>query len=298
MTDHLDTTPSAQPQPLLQPKPQPPTQNGLPGTAGSPSVSLKIGRTSVMLYLNSYRKPADGTPGCSVQEYLGSFSIHASEIPPAFDALLRQATSGRPERYRALVERLQERVLEPARLRWQTRQRQQQREQLLGLLAFAHQQLEAVDGVPDAVSHLVEAPVRAAVDLVVRRAQCLQVPEPGTDKLPDVADDTVTADGAVAEPVEAKDLDSAEDRLQALLTTINSACSEIASMMPEAARRFRRGHPFEDKTVEQVHRLWFLTSDAIAALNGRGQLKRPKMWEALRATAMNSAHAEAPADRS
>lgn len=62
--------------------------------AGITSVSLKIGRASVMLYANSYRKPTAVSAGCSTQEYLGSFSVHATEIPPVFDALLRQATSG------------------------------------------------------------------------------------------------------------------------------------------------------------------------------------------------------------
>ena len=68
-----------------------------------------------------------------------------------------------------------------------------------------------------------------------------------------------------------------------LLMRINGACQEISAMMPEAADQFRRGHPFQDYTVELVRQLWFDSSDAIAALNGRGQLKRPKMWDALRA---------------
>jgi len=53
-------------------------------------------------------------------------------------------------------------------------------------------------------------------------------------------------------------------------------------MMPEAAKQFRRGYPFQEHTVDLVRQLWFNSSDAIAALNGRGQLKRPKVWESLR----------------
>ena len=74
-----------------------------------------------------------------------------------------------------------------------------------------------------------------------------------------------------------------------LLMRINGACQEISSMMPEAARQFRRGYPFQDHTVELVRQLWFNSSDAIAALNGRGQLKRPKVWESLRAEVLSGA---------
>ena len=77
------------------------------------SVSLKIGSTSVMLYANCYRKPNDGASGFSTQEYLGSFSVNATEVPTEFDALLRQATAGRPQRYLELHERIKTRVLEP-----------------------------------------------------------------------------------------------------------------------------------------------------------------------------------------
>ena len=261
------------------------------------SVSLKIGRTSVMLYRNEYLKPAGNRPGCSVQDYLGSFSVHATEIPPAFDALLRRATSGRPERYRALLERLEERVLAPARRRHAEQLRQQQHDHILGLLGFAQQQLQAVSAVPDPLTHLVAAEVRDAVAQVVHSAQQLQV-MPGTAfpaTSPEAGDtparESNTASGVapVEPPDEAPDVKTPEERLQALLMRINGACQEISSMMPEAAKQFRRGYPFQDQTVELVRQLWFNSSDAIAALNGRGQLKRPKVWETLRAEVLSGA---------
>ena len=276
------------PQPPRRARPRRP----LPASAiEGASVSLKIGRTSVMLYANRYRKPTGGLPGCSEQVYLGSFSVHATEIPTAFLALLRQATSGRPERYRALLERLEQRVLAPARQRHAEQLRQQQRDHILGLLGFAQQQLQAVGGVPNAAAHLAVSEVRAAVTQVVHSAQRLQVmPEvsfPGTgletDDTPALASSTASGTEPVEAPKAVDEVASPEERLQMLLMRINGACQEISSMMPEAARQFRRGYPFQDHTVDLVRQLWFSTSDAIVALNGRGQLKRPKMWDALRA---------------
>lgn len=263
------------------------------------SVSLKIGRTSVMLYANSYRKPTAVSAGCSTQEYLGSFSVHATEIPPVFDALLRQATSGRPERYRALVERLEQRVLAPARQRHLERLQQQQRAHILGLLDFARQQLGAVGDVHGMPTHLGSPEVREAVERVVRSAQRLQAgtaepAEPAgagqatAEVCVEVCVEAHGGDDALAHeqaPADAPAREDAEALLQARLVAIHEACQDIAAMMPEAARRFRRGHPFEDRTVELVRQLWFSTSGAIAALNGRSQLKRPKTWDARRAEA-------------
>lgn len=86
-------------------------------TARTPgSVSLKLSRTSVMLYENGYERLSDGR-AASTQRYLGSFPRSATDIPPKFGALLREATRGRPERYQALLERIEHEVLGPARLR-------------------------------------------------------------------------------------------------------------------------------------------------------------------------------------
>ncbi len=301
MTDHANPPQDdlfdrglASPQPPRRARPRRPLPaSGIDGA----SVSLKIGRTSVMLYANRYRKPTGGLPGCSEQVYLGSFSVHATEIPSAFLALLRQATSGRPERYRALVERLEQRVLAPARQRHAEQLRQQQRDHTLGLLGFAQQQLQAVGGVPNAAAHLAVPEVRAAVTQVVHSAQRLQVmPEvafPGTGletgDTHALASSTASGAEPVEAPAEANDAESPEERLQMLLMRINSACQEISSMMPEAAKQFRRGYPFQEHTVELVRQLWFNSSDAIAALNGRGQLKRPKVWETLRAEVLSGA---------
>jgi hypothetical protein len=81
-----------------------------------PSVSLKINRSSVMLYANHYVRLPEGV-GATSQSYLGSFPVNATEVPERFEALLRQATQGRPERYLALMERITREVLVPARER-------------------------------------------------------------------------------------------------------------------------------------------------------------------------------------
>lgn len=73
-----------------------------------------------------------------------------------------------------------------------------------------------------------------------------------------------------------------EAKLVRLLRAIESACDEVIALMPESARHFKRGHEFQPETVRQVQRVWFKASDAIAALNGRQPLKRPKNWEPMR----------------
>lgn len=73
-----------------------------------------------------------------------------------------------------------------------------------------------------------------------------------------------------------------ETKLGRLLRAIESACDEVVALMPESARHFKRGHEFQPETVRQVQRIWFKSSDAIAALNGRQPLKRPKNWEPMR----------------
>jgi len=73
-----------------------------------------------------------------------------------------------------------------------------------------------------------------------------------------------------------------EAKLVRLLRAIETACDEVVALMPESARHFKRGHDFRPETVRQVQRVWFKASDAIASLNGRQPLKRPKNWEPLR----------------
>lgn len=83
-------------------------------------------------------------------------------------------------------------------------------------------------------------------------------------------------------PALAPETETAEDRLVRLLRTIEAACVEVEALMPESAKQFRRGFEFRDETVRQVRRVWFKCADAISAMNGRQQLKRPKNWEPLR----------------
>ncbi len=52
--------------------------------------------------------------------------------------------------------------------------------------------------------------------------------------------------------------------------------------MPESRGVFRRGHEFEWETVKQVQRLWFKTTDAIAALSQRTQFRRGSNWSKRR----------------
>lgn len=149
--------------------PRPRTFNGPSDVLGDVSASLKIGRISVKLYAIVYLNPADGARGGTLREYVAWFSAHATEIPIAFDAVLRMMTFRRPERYRALVARLRVHVLEPARLRAQARQRQQQRDHLMELPTFARQPLGAADVEPDSESHLAHPSMRQGLNLLVER---------------------------------------------------------------------------------------------------------------------------------
>ena len=248
------------------------------------SVSLKIGRTSVMLYANRYRKAADGRPGYSVQEYLCSFSVNSTDIPPEIDALLRQVTCGKPARYRELIERLTYRVLEPARQRLLERQQEQQKQHALALLGFANDQLEHLGLSGVQAAHLADPQVQEALRGVLNNAQSLLTPlkEPSSPPL------VCSGSHSPAQLPDEQQLDDAEPekRLRQLLKQINAASAELAGLMPESARKFRRGHAFEDSTVELVRQLWFRTSDAVAALGGRTQLRRPKQWDHLRGQVM------------
>lgn len=244
-----------------------------PSTVSPQSVSLKIGRTSVMLYANGYREEASDGRGQSTQEYLASFSVNATQIPPQFDALLRQVTCRQPERYEQLVERLTQRVLEPARQRAQERQRLQQKQQTLAVLGFALQQLQGLQAAAD-------PQVQRAVAELLSVAQGLVKPESGLDPTPVKTSPTgidVAAEGPAVQP---------EERLAQLLALTNAHLTEMASLMPESAGKFRKGHAFKESTVARVREFWFRTSDAVAALGGRGQLRRPKSWEHLREQVM------------
>lgn len=251
----------------------------LAGSTG-PSISMKINRTSVMLYANEYCKPPDGGAGHAVQRYLGSCSVNVTELPAAFHALLREGTRGQPERYLALMQRLQDRVLEPARQRQREFERRQRHQQVLGTLGTAIQHLSELEGLPELDEHLHERPVQQAVKRLFDAVNNLQrVPAP-------VAPVTAPSELLPQEPAELASPDEAERCLQEQLAIINQACTKVIDMMPEAARQFKKGHSFHEKTVKMVQRSWFHVSDMQSALSGRTALRRPKSWDGMREQVM------------
>ena len=253
----------------------------LAGSTG-PSISMKINRTSVMLYANEYCKPPDGGAGHAVQRYLGSCSVNVTELPAAFHALLREGTRGQPERYLALMQRLQDRVLEPARQRQRELKRRQRHQQVLGTLGTAIQHLSELEGLPELDEHLHERPVQQAVKRLFDAVNNLQrVPAP-------VAPVTAPSELLPQEPAELASPDEAERCLQEQLAIINQACTKVIDMMPEAARQFKKGHPFHEKTVKMVQRSWFHVSDMQSALSGRTALRRPKSWDSMREQVMSA----------
>lgn len=240
------------------------------------SVTLKISKSSVMLYASRYMKRS-GEPGATTQEYLASFSITSTEVPANFKSLLRQATAGRPDRYQALMLRIEERVLEPARALAVIEQRTKAWVSLAEHLEIATAQLQLAKGLPHFEHHVRHPVMQIAVKQIVEQANSAVYDEAASGGSPAPAAATskqTNEDGSSGITAEAK--------LQALLSQLGQTCEEIAELMPEAARHFRRGHKFDSVTIDLVKQTWFKTSDAVAALGGRSQLRRPKKWEHLR----------------
>lgn len=227
------------------------------------SVTLKINKTSVMLYGNRYVKLPDGK-GASAQVYLASFSKNVTTIPDSFETALRQNTSGRPERYFALITRIESEVLEPAR------ERQRQAREAAERAAIHATLGHLIRGLKD-------IPEMAGYPNFVKQAECQEMLIALRRTTKPLVQQIAVADQATVIPT-----DLSETRLQQLMQVINASCAEIASMMPESAGGFKRGHKFSQETVQQVQNLWFGTSGAIAALSGRSQLRRPKTWTANR----------------
>ena len=232
------------------------------------SVSLKINRTSVMLYANRYVRLPDGS-GASSQAYLGSFSSAATEIPVTFESLLRAATTGRPERYQALMQRIEAEVLIPARRREAEETARRNLQTIENALRWATQNIEAIPSLP-AYNELIDCP-----ELQRLLASILDASMPLLSRMQPAMPADTPMPSSEPSPLP-------EERLQALLTTLENTCVEIGALLPESAQVFKRGHIFESETVTLVKRLWFRTSDAIARLGSRAQFRRPAGWSALR----------------
>ncbi|WP_412481124.1 hypothetical protein [Azonexus sp. IMCC34839] len=233
------------------------------------SVSLKINRTSVMLYSNKYVRLPDGS-GASSQHYLASFPCSATELPADFESLLRTATTGRPERYTALIERIEAEVLIPARRRAAEELARRNLIALENALNWATQNVTAIPEM-QAYNELIEHPgpqqLLAKLDEATYRLASRIKPNSQTVLRTATTENSTTA----------------EERLKTLLTNLEDICLEIGTLLPESAQTFKRGYVFEDETVSLVKRNWFRTSDVIARLGSRAQFRRPAGWSALRA---------------
>lgn len=130
------------------------------------AVTLKISKTSVMLYACHYAKLPEGN--ASLQTYLGSFPVNATEVPAQFERLLREATRLRPERYTALMQRITDRVLIPARSRKAEAQSAARRAAVEAALHYA---LDAVSGIQP---QEIDAALAKAVDALLAQVLRLQ----------------------------------------------------------------------------------------------------------------------------
>lgn len=248
----------------------------LPSQKINQSVSLKIGPKSVMLFCNHYEKSSSGHGGRSVQQYLGSFSIDSTEIPSGFLQLLRDNTLGRQERFDELMERIEARVLQPARERKQVLEQKQQQQHLVRLLNTAQHCAVEVAQSPHLHESLHDANVQNLVSNFYTTVADLQ-----EQKIRVLKSDTEST--AVELP---------EKKLQQLLQQHKQLCDEVCAMMPVAAGSFGRGYEFEELTVELVKTLWFSNSEIISLLNRRNQLKRPANWSKMNGVELTSADEE------
>ncbi len=235
------------------------------------SVSLKLNKTSVMLYRNGYRKATDGGHGASTQTYLCSFSRECTDIPPEFEEKLRQATAGNPKRYATIMEKIRTDVLEPARKKAQEQQFKAQEERVKGSLSFALQQIESAASCGNRDAILANEEIQQALRRVERGAKNLLV-EPKALQ--------------VAADAQAQDAPSPEREVIGLLETINQACTRLKAIMPFDGGFFARNHQFDKATVELVQQMWFRVQHAHDALTMHKQLHRPKNWTRMQKEVM------------
>lgn len=230
------------------------------------SVSLKIGRKSVTLFSNHYEKSLSGGGGQSVQKYLGSFSSDCTEIPADFLTLLRDNTLGRQDRLDELLQRIENRVLEPARERKRLLEQQQQKQRLVQLLSVAHSYTTQVAQTSSFNASLHDENVQELVSSLYTTASILQEQK---NRL--LEQDTESTEVELLP----------EQKLQKLLQQHKQICDEVCAMMPVAAGSFARGYEFGESTVDLVKALWFSNSEVISLLNRRTQLKRPANWSKI-----------------
>jgi hypothetical protein len=246
-------------------------------------LTLKINKTSVMLYANDYIKLSGQRASSTVHTYLGSFPVTSTEVPEHFEALLRDGTRGRPERYQELMQRITDRVLIPAMVRRDAEAARATRKAIENALNWATQNLTAIPELPQYA-------------IYIRRPELQSLLKGLLDKAARMEAYVASPEQALPNPDGPAETESSETKLQRLLEMVETACVEIAALMPEAAGGFKRGYEFQPNTVELVRRVWFRTSDAIAALGARRQLKRPGGWGELRSEVMGDGKAGADVD--
>lgn len=174
------------------------------------------------------------------------------------------------------MQRIENRVLEPARLRKQLLEQKQQQQHLMRLLMTAqHCAVEVTQS-----QHLDESLRDANVQDLVSNFY-ITVADLQEQKIRVLKSDTEST--AVELP---------EKKLQQLLQQHKQICDEVCAMMPVAAGSFGRGYEFEDLTIELVKALWFSNSEIISLLNRRTQLKRPANWSKMNDVELTSADEE------
>lgn len=241
------------------------------------SVSLKFSMSSVMLYENRYLPAADGRPGASAQIYVASFSTSESELPTGFEAKLRQLTENAPERYHALVSRIEERVLEPKR----AKRKADEVERALMATTFALERASvSVIRVAESVKAGQVVPrddtriaAGALIQAIERLGAAMQIPTAtATPVMPLAVEQTAVL------PTLGKD--APERRLLRLLELAHQTNADLRVALEQVPKG--RAFRFQDSTVRTWQQLWFSTADMQSALTSRAALSRPRGWSELR----------------
>ncbi|MDD2611035.1 MAG: hypothetical protein PHX60_15385 [Giesbergeria sp.] len=245
-------------------------------TSGPFSVSLKVNRTNASLYRNYYIPRSSEQPGFSKQQLLCSFSIHKTEIPINFHNHLLQATTGQPDRYEQLMQRLKTRVLEPARQRQQEREQREQRARMQGWLNLALNQVQQAACCAYRDAHLGNPQIQQAVLQLLQETKPLLFPP----------------NSVAAETKTVLNSSQAEQKLQQALQTLLQGYQQIQQMLSRTGGQFAPSYQFDPETVHRVQQLWFRHSDVIAACSRYKPLKRANHWSQMRDKVMGSSHVE------
>lgn len=225
-------------------------------TRPTPSSTLKISGRSVMLYRSEYDRATKATR----QQYLGGFSRSLTAIPQRFLKLL-EANTRDPKKLHAMLVRIENEVLEPARAR----------------AAEADKQRRNLDAI---------APVVEARRAMNRAARCVES-APDCEEL---SAELGRLKQAYEQVLLAKPLDANRDDVALrAFEALGAACEQVVEAQQSMPRRTAPTH----EAVNAWQRTWYQYQDMLSAVTRRSAFKRPAGWSDKTVRAMVEAGKDA-----